>query len=41
MDNAARVAVRQWRYSPLMLNEIRTRFVLTVVLSFNVTEPSE
>ena len=40
LDNAALVAVRQWRYSPLLLNGIRTRFVLTVVLSFNLTESS-
>jgi protein TonB len=41
LDNAAVAAVRQWRYSPLLLNGIRVRFVLTVVLSFNLTEPKE
>jgi protein TonB len=39
LDNAALTAVRQWRYSPLLLNGIRTRFVLTVVLSFYLTDP--
>lgn len=36
LDKAAIVAVEQWRYEPLMLNGIRTRFILTVVLSFNL-----
>jgi hypothetical protein len=30
------IAVRQWRYSPLVLNGQRERFVLTVMLSFNL-----
>src|SRR5262245_26594955 len=34
LDNAAIEAVRQWRYSPLILNGIPTRFVLTVTLNF-------
>jgi protein TonB len=38
LDDAAIDAVRQWRYSPLVLNGIRERFVLTVVLSFNLTD---
>jgi protein TonB len=41
LDNAALAAVRQWRYSPLLLNGTRVQFVLTVVLSFNITESSE
>jgi len=35
-DRAAMAAVRQWQYSPLMLNGGRERFVLTVTLSFNL-----
>jgi protein TonB len=38
LDKAALDAVRQWRYEPLLLNGIRTRFILTVVLSFNLTQ---
>ena len=41
LDKAALAAVRQWRYSPLLLNGTRAQFVLTVVLSFNITESSE
>lgn len=37
LDKAAIDAVRRWRYAPLLLNGIPTRFVLTVVLSFNLT----
>jgi protein TonB len=40
LDDAAIAAVRQWRYSPLVLNGIRESFVLTVVLSFQLTESS-
>ncbi len=36
LDNAARAAVEQWRYAPLELNGIKTRFLLTVVLRFNL-----
>jgi len=36
LDRAALDAVRQWRYEPLLLNGVRTPFVLTVVLSFNL-----
>lgn len=36
LDRAAVAAVRQWRYSPLRLNGIPTRFVLTVSLSFHL-----
>jgi protein TonB len=37
LDRAAIDAVRQWRYSPLVLNGKPTRFVLTVTVSFSVT----
>ena len=36
LDREAELAVRQWRYSPLVLNGIRERFVLTVTLSFHL-----
>ena len=38
LDRAAVDAVRQWRYEPLLLNGVRTRFILTVVLSFNLSQ---
>jgi protein TonB len=38
MDRAAITAVKQWRYSPLLLNGKRERFVLTVVLSFTLAD---
>ena len=38
LDKAAIAAVRQWRYSPLLLNGRPERFILTVVLSFNLTQ---
>ena len=37
LDNAAIAAVRQWRYSPLLLNGQPERFVLTVTLSFGLS----
>ena len=37
LDNAAIAAVRQWRYSPLLLNGQPERFVLTVTVSFRVS----
>jgi protein TonB len=40
LDNAALAAVRQWRYSPLVLNGIRESFVLTVVLTFELRDPT-
>jgi protein TonB len=40
LDDPAIAAVRQWRYSPLVLNGIRESFVLTVVLSFQLTTPT-
>ena len=36
LDTAALDAVRQWQYSPLLLNGLHTRFVLNVVLSFTL-----
>ena len=37
LDNAAVRAVKQWRYSPLLLNGSPERFVLTVTLSFSLS----
>lgn len=36
LDKAAITAVRQWRYSPLLLNGPPERFVLTVTVSFSL-----
>ncbi len=36
LDKAAITAVRQWRYSPLLLNGTAERFVLTVTVSFSL-----
>jgi protein TonB len=36
LDREALIAVRQWRYSPLVLNGVRERFILTVTLSFHL-----
>jgi protein TonB len=36
LDDAATAAVRQWRYSPLLLNGRPERFVLTVTVSFSL-----
>jgi protein TonB len=38
LDNAALDAVRQWRYSPLVLNGIPTPFVLSVTLQFSLED---
>ena len=38
LDQSAIDAVRQWRYSPLVLNGVPTPFILTVVLNFNVKD---
>lgn len=38
LDREAEAAVRQWRYSPLVLNGNRERFVLTVTLSFRLQQ---
>jgi len=35
-EEAALAAVRQWRYSPVMLNGRPSRLVLTVVVSFHL-----
>lgn len=37
LDNAAVEAVRQWRYSPLLLNGMPEAFVLTVTVSFGLS----
>jgi protein TonB len=36
LDREAEIAVKQWRYSPLVLNGIAERFMLTVTLSFRL-----
>jgi protein TonB len=36
LDQAAIDAVKQWRYSPLVLNGVATPFVLTVTLTFSI-----
>ena len=36
LDREAVIAVKQWRYSPLVLNGLRERFVLTVTLTFHL-----
>jgi protein TonB len=38
LDEAAVAAVRQWEYSPLMLNGVKTPFVLSVMLSFRTVD---
>jgi protein TonB len=40
LDREAVAAVRQWRYAPLMLNGIPSRFVLTVTLAFQIQDRS-
>jgi protein TonB len=35
LDNAALDAVKQWKYSPLILNGVPTPFILTVTLNFH------
>lgn len=39
LDIEAERAVRQWRYSPLVLNGQPTPFILTVTLSFHLESP--
>jgi protein TonB len=39
LDREAEKAVRQWRYSPIVLNGIRVPFILTVTLSFSLEAP--
>ena len=38
LDKAAIEAVRQWRYSPVILNGTRVPFILTVVMSFSIPD---
>jgi protein TonB len=38
LDRAAVIAVRQWQYSPLLLNGRRTSFLVTVTLSFTISD---
>lgn len=38
LDRSATEALRQWRYSPLVLNGIATPFVLTVTFNFSVAQ---
>jgi protein TonB len=38
LDQAAIDAVKQWRYSPLVLNGVATPFVLSVTLNFSVKQ---
>jgi protein TonB len=38
LERAALEAVRQWRYSPVVLNGQRVPFILTVVVSFTVPD---
>ena len=39
LDREAERALREWRYSPLVLNGTRVPFVLTVTLSFFLEAP--
>jgi protein TonB len=41
LDREAIAAVRQWRYTPLVLNETPVRFILTVTLSFRLDNAGE
>lgn len=38
LDKAAIEAVRQWQYSPVVLNGVPVPFVLTVVMSFSIPQ---
>ena len=40
LDEAAITAVKQWQYRPLVLNGLPESFVLTVVLTFELTQDS-
>jgi periplasmic protein TonB len=40
LDNAAKAAVRQWEYSPLLLNGKSERFIVTVTVSFQLKRDS-
>jgi outer membrane biosynthesis protein TonB len=35
LDKAAADAVKQWRYKPLVLNDVPVPFVLTVTINFS------
>ena len=41
LEQAAIDAVAQWRYKPLLLNGVPTRFILTVTITFSVREPGQ
>jgi periplasmic protein TonB len=41
LDREASIALKQWRYSPLLLNGRPSKFVLTVTLSFRIAQPKE
>ena len=41
LDDAAREAVAQWRYQPLLLNGEPTEFLLTVTVKFNLRAPEK
>ena len=36
LERASIEALKQWQYSPLVLNGVRTPFVLTVTFNFSV-----
>jgi protein TonB len=38
LDRAALEAVRQWRYSPVLLNGRPEKFILTVVVTFRLEQ---
>ena len=38
-DDAAKAAVMQWRYQPLLLNGVAMEFVLSVTIKFNLKPP--
>jgi TonB family protein len=39
LDHASIDALKQWQYSPLVLNDIKTPFMLTVTFNFSVAPP--
>ena len=41
LDKEALIAVKQWRYAPLLLNGKPEAFILTVTLSFNLIDTGE
>ena len=40
LDREAERVLRQWRYSPVILNDVRVPFILTVTLSFSLEASS-